>query len=88
MAPASEASGRASPTESVGSVQPTPKQEENEKKESGTIGTEPIDKLQPWRNIVQPEDYSQPDFFGDKPASKEESTKKIRLLAELDSKSR
>jgi len=53
-----------------------------------TIGTESIDKMQPWRDIVQPESFAQPEFFGEKPTSKAESTKKIRLLAELDSKSR
>lgn len=51
-----------------------------------TVGAEPIDKNQPWRNIVKQDKFAQPDFFSDKPNA--DSNSKIRLLQELDSKSR
>lgn len=88
MASTSNNAERLSPTESVESVQESV-EHKNRKEDGGmTIGAELIDKHQPWRNIVQPDKYTQPTFFSDPPAQKEEATKKIRLLAELDSKSR
>ena len=51
-----------------------------------TIGAEAIDKKQPWRKIVDPKEQSQPTFFTGKPSTN--SDQKIRLIAELDSKSR
>lgn len=51
-----------------------------------TIGTEPIGKKQPWRDILQPNEFVQPEYFKATPIAA--STGKVRLLAELDSKSR
>ncbi|GAW19496.1 hypothetical protein ANO14919_089830 [Xylariales sp. No.14919] len=49
------------------------------------IGTEPIGKKQPWRDIVQK--FAQPDTFF-KQTPEPSSDGKIRLLQELDAKSR
>jgi hypothetical protein len=51
-----------------------------------TIGTDPISKKQPWRDLVQQQTFAQPGFFTSTPSA--EDTDKIRLLPELDSKSR
>jgi hypothetical protein len=51
-----------------------------------TIGTDLISKKQPWRDLVQQQMFTQPGSFTSTPAA--EDTDKIRLLAELDSKSR
>lgn len=53
-----------------------------------TIGTGLISKKQPWRDLVQQQMFAQPDFFKTTPSAETESTDKIRLLPELDSKSR
>jgi len=51
-----------------------------------TVGAQPIDKKQPWRDIIQQDKFAQPDFFKEKPAPS--SDNKIRLLNEIDTKSR
>jgi len=57
-----------------------------------TVGTGPIDKKQPWRDIVQqkptvqPDMYFAPSFF--KPTPSPAGASKIRLLAEVDNKGR
>ncbi|KAF9769847.1 hypothetical protein IL306_012660 [Fusarium sp. DS 682] len=51
-----------------------------------TVGTEPIEKKQPWRDIVQQEKFAQPSFFKGSQATAGNS--KIRLLQEFDNKSR
>ncbi|KAI1756795.1 hypothetical protein F4782DRAFT_484195 [Xylaria castorea] len=51
-----------------------------------TIGTEPINKKQPWRGILQ-QKFAQPvTFFKQRPEA--DSGSKIRLIQELDAKSR
>ncbi|KAK3364323.1 hypothetical protein B0T25DRAFT_563345 [Lasiosphaeria hispida] len=57
-----------------------------------TLGTGPISKRQPWRDIIQPQApeksdfYFIPDFF--RPTPSVASANKIRLLAEVDNKGR
>ena len=53
-----------------------------------TIGTEPIAKKQPWRDVIQQQQPVQLDFLKPTPAISSGNNGKIRLLAELDSKSR
>jgi hypothetical protein len=75
-------------TEEVPSRQPSPVDSSTGSDElsGSTVGTEPIDKKQPWRDIVNPDKFAQPDFFVAKP--KPDTPSKIRLLLELDNKSR
>jgi len=56
--------------------------------ETDTIGAEPTKKRQPWKAIIQQSSYLQPSEFIDKTSWDAQNEKKIRLLAELDSKSR
>lgn len=51
-----------------------------------TVGTEPIEKSQPWREIIKPEFFSQSDFSERTPTDNSKTS--IRLMPELDSKSR
>jgi len=51
-----------------------------------TVGAEAIEKRQPWRSIVEQEEFAQPKFFKERLAIS--GGNKIRLLEELDSKSR
>jgi len=54
-----------------------------------TMGTNPIGKKQPWRGTVQLQEFVQPDYFQPTPSAAAAGKHgKIRLLAELDSKSR
>jgi hypothetical protein len=54
-----------------------------------TVGAGLISKKQPWGDLVQQQTFAQPGFFTSTPsADSAEGTDKIRLLAELDSKSR
>ena len=51
-----------------------------------TFGSMSCEKKQPWRDIVQQSSYKQPMKFVEK--SDKETSKDIRLLEELDAKSR
>lgn len=52
------------------------------------VGTERIEKKQPWREMIHQEEFLQPEFmyFTNTPFNSE--SKEIRLLQELDSKGR
>lgn len=73
-------------TEEVPSRQPSPVDSSTGSLSDSTVGTEPIEKKQPWRDIVNPDKFAQPDFFVAKP--KPDTASKIRLLLELDNKGR
>ena len=64
------------------------KQSSQPRSEDGipAFGSRPCEKKQGWREIVRQSSYKQPMKFVEK--SDKETSKDIRLLAELDAKSR